>query len=340
MDSLSGRELGFNNSINQAPTPKARPKERSSMQRSQLGRQVDSQKRTGAAYGFGTAKRFPSGDRTQHKQYISKEHMKNAFGMERTPGPGTYLQESAFGSQCTSERRTFNVINFQRQQRFAEDAREQRQKARIPAPWNYKHLGGTGLQVDSRKATEPRCLFGTEGRHQYSSVGKGFEEHLHGKDSPGPVYEPDQSMGRQAASGRGSGPAFVFGSEQCHTDPKVRSPMERRAAAIPGPGQYTLEGSCNPQANSLRRSRPAFGMGSATRDQAGMASLENARAPAVLGGKFSPGVGMYDEKTMAFRKVINSTKPNGPTHVFGTDEKLARNRTTGHLAPGPGSYCV
>eukprot|EP00241_Pyramimonas_parkeae_P010816 CAMPEP_0114264600 /NCGR_PEP_ID=MMETSP0058-20121206/23309_1 /TAXON_ID=36894 /ORGANISM="Pyramimonas parkeae, CCMP726" /LENGTH=232 /DNA_ID=CAMNT_0001381317 /DNA_START=690 /DNA_END=1389 /DNA_ORIENTATION=- len=170
--------------------------------------------------------------------------------------------------------------------------------------------------------------------------GEGFEEHLHGKDSPGPVYEPDQSMGRQAASGRGSGPAFVFGSEQCHTDPKVRSPMERRAAAIPGPGQYTLEGSCNPQANSLRRSRPAFGMGSATRDQAGMASLENARAPAVLGGKFSPGVGMYDEKTMAFRKVINSTKPNGPTHVFGTDEKLARNRTTGHLAPGPGSYCV
>lgn len=309
------------------------------MQRSQIGRQVDSQKRTGAAFGFGTAKRFPGEGQSQFKQYISKEHMKNCAGMEKTPGPGTYMLEGAFGDQKVSGRRTFNIVHFQRNQRFAQDVRETRQKQRIPAPWQYKAESSTGVQMNSKRPTEPTVKFGSEGRNQHSSIGKGFEEHLYGQ-SPGAIYDPPSSMGRQPNSGKAKGPAFHFGTEPCHTDPKIISALDRRSGSIPGPGQYAAQSACAPQASSLQRSYPVYGMGSATRTQAGLASLEPHRAPVVLGGTYSPGTAVYNEDVSSFKKGIISTKRNNPSHVFGTDDKFARNRSTGHLAPGPGAYCV
>lgn len=63
---------------------------------------MDSNKRTGPTVGFGTAKRWPTGERSTHKQYISREHTHNSPGQERTPGASsrTHLSLSSFLSSC------------------------------------------------------------------------------------------------------------------------------------------------------------------------------------------------------------------------------------------------
>lgn len=56
---------------------------------------MDSNKRSGPIIGFGTAKRWPTGERTTHKQYISKEHTHNSPGQERTPGASSSLSSAS-----------------------------------------------------------------------------------------------------------------------------------------------------------------------------------------------------------------------------------------------------
>ena len=53
------------------------------------------------------------------------------------PGPGYYDACSAIGAQEYSEKRSYPSFGFSKSDRFAQDAREQKQLMGVPAPGTY-----------------------------------------------------------------------------------------------------------------------------------------------------------------------------------------------------------
>lgn len=78
--------------------------------------------------------------------------------------------------------------------------------------------------MNSLHATEPTVIIGRESRDARASVGKAFEQTLHGRFTPGPAYyTPASGHGRQVYSGKANPPAIGFCKEMLFTDPKVRA---------------------------------------------------------------------------------------------------------------------
>lgn len=311
-----------------------------SSQRSYFGKQVDSTKLSRPAIGFGTAERFGRKGEPGSRQYISKEHVKHMPFLIKTPGP-IYDLPGSCGEQTHSWKRTIPSTYFGSAYRFADDLRLERAKGKMPGPDIYTLEAASGRQTNSNKATETRVIFGRESRDSRHSVGKGYEEALYGRGSPGPaMYQQSSAIGRQGHAGRSSGNTIVFGTEPISSDPNYMNVDEKRAERIPGPGQYYLNGSCGPQCDSGKPSRPIYGVGTATRDQAAASSLTPAGAMAVLGGRDSPGAGTYPAAMGALGRNPRSDKKNSSFTLFGTRGRFSGLRSTGAQTPGPGSYCV
>jgi len=260
--------------------------------------------------------------------------------MINTPA-GIYDMENACGEQKVSWKRSFPAPFFGSAYRFAEDVRTERAKGRMPGPDAYKMNPATGSQTLSQKQTEARVIFGRESRDAKPSVGKGYEEALYGRGSPGPaMYIQAAAFGQQGHAGRFSGPTIVFGTEPISSDPNYMNEEERRASRIPGPGQYRLDGACGPQCDSGKPSRPIYGVGTATREQAAASSMTPSCALSLLGGKDSPGAGTYDAGPGSFKRNPRSNKKNSKVVVFGSRGRFQGYRSTSDETPGPGSYCV
>jgi hypothetical protein len=76
--------------------------------------------------------------------------------------------------------------------------------------------------------TEPTVIIGRESRDARASVGKAFEQTLHGRFTPGPAYyTPASGHGKQVYSGKANPPAIGFCKEMLYTDPKVREPLDQ-----------------------------------------------------------------------------------------------------------------
>jgi hypothetical protein len=71
-----------------------------------------------------------------------------------------------------------------------------------------------------------------------------------------------------------------------------------------------------------------------------VASMDKKREQTLLGGRGVPGAGTYNEMRSSHKPDMNSAKPTAPRVLFGTGERLAMNRSTAHLGPGPGTYVV
>ena len=89
-------------------------KKEKSHQRSQLGNQTESGKRSAPSVGFGTASRFGT-----EAQFITKEHSKQLM-VSWTPGPGQYQAKSSVGNQVYSEKKSSVGFGFGTSQRFNE----------------------------------------------------------------------------------------------------------------------------------------------------------------------------------------------------------------------------
>ena len=68
--------------------------------------------------------------------------------------------------------------------------------------------------------------------------------------------------------------------------------------------------------------------------------MDKKREQTLLGGRGVPGAGTYNEMRSSHKPDMNSAKPTAPRVLFGTGERLAMNRSTAHLGPGPGTYVV
>ena len=260
-----------------------------SKQRSQFGPQIDSNKRSSYAFGFGTASRF--GDLKKEPEPVSggtaRRKKPPAYAV---PGPGYYDAGSAIGSQEYSEKRSYPSFGFSKANRFAQDARERRQLLGVPAPGTYALPPSTGFQPDSTKESLPVVSFGTAHRDVKVSIGKGYEDDLRGLGTPGPaVYTPASGLGPQHMSGNSTASRFSFGTDMRATDPAKKNHDEIRTAAIPGPGSYVTAKSMGYQTDSTKKTMPTYGFGTCFRDQAAKSSLGKLQAQSQLGGYLSPG---------------------------------------------------
>jgi len=318
-----------------------------SMQRSQFGTQVDSGKHNSPAYGFGTSVRFDfqkdrklrmSADMSAGPVEVTR--LRRKAPAYHVPGPGYYKSASAIGRQEYSERRTYPSFGFGTADRFAQDAREQKQLLGYPAPGTYPLPDSVGPQPASTKETVPVISFGTAGRDVKVSIGRGYEEDLKGLDTPGPaVYNPGSGTGpAQLMSGMGSASRFSFGTDMRATDPAKKNHDEQRAAAVPGPGYYVLPKSIGVQAQSTKASMPSYGFGTCYRDQASKSSLGPLQAMSQLAGYLSPGPAALGAGPSAYGPQPHSGKVTKPEVSFGRELRF-NGKNPAALVPGPGSYC-
>lgn len=310
-----------------------------SMQRSQFGRQSDSGKWTAPAYGFGTAVRFHP-KRATNKQFISKEHAKQELAAD-TPGPGNYIHPSCLDKQELSSQRTFPKFGFGTAVRFAEELRTQKYMMQIPEPGRYNRMNSCGTQVESQKETNTVVGFGTALRGTKVSLSKNQEEDFHGLESPGPaVYNPIPGTGEQPSASKSTAPHYVFGTNPRAIDPQIPNDIERRSAAVPGPGKYTYKGANGTQQDSTKPSMAMYGFGTCSRDRAAKTSLDKNQAPSQLAGYTGPGPASLGAGPPAYGEQPQSLKSTKPTWTFGGESRFMPNRSTSELSPGPGSYCV
>ena len=108
--------------------------------------------------------------------------------------------------------------------------------------------------------------------HQHRAVHADFDEHTPQKPAARPrtlspssiqglragplAYNVSGHMGRQELSERETAPGWRMGTEK-----RFVSVEDRRAAEVPGPGQYSAPRAVGPQINSNKRSLPAVGFG-------------------------------------------------------------------------------
>jgi len=310
-----------------------------SMQRSQFGKQQDSNKASAPAFGFGSAYRFHPKLATT-KQFISKEHSAQELAAD-TPGPGTYVAASALGPQEKSTNRSAAKFGFGTAARFAEEKRMEKQIARLPAPGTYEAVSALGAQKVSTKETTPILGFGTAVRDAKVSMGKGFDEDLFGLESPGPaVYNPQEGFGEQPANGKATAAAFGFGTNPRAIDPQIPSVEERRSALVPGPGKYVAQAANGVQVSSTNRSLPMYGFGTCDRNRAAKSSLGPLQAPSQLAGITGPGPAALGFGPSAVSAQPASTKKSAPGWSLNKELRFRTNQPSSELSPGPGSYCT
>jgi len=309
-----------------------------SKQRSQFGRQTQSEKRTSPSVGFGTAQRFPPPEKSNHPMFISHDHSKQMMP-DWTPGPGTYRLHKSVGLQIVSEKRTSPTAKFGVAYRFAQDEAERKVKCGIPAAWEYTQPSSVGRQPQSHKETSPTISFGTGTRAVKVSIGKGEEADLFGINTPGPAaHAHKSSFGQQPKSSNKDAPEPVFGTALRAIDPSKMNYKERRAAAIPGPGHYTQRSAIGSQVYADKQSMPQYSFSTCDRTRAGKSSLGRSQEKMLM-GIMGPGP-CTGVPVSSLGRQKRSATANHPAWRFGSQPRLEAPKVSYRFTPGPGSYVV
>ena len=330
-----------------AARPKARrparkytlPPVKPSMQRSQLGKMVESEKKSGPSFGFGTATRFDFQKKTPEESLAmnaslrrNRSRLGDTGPRYEVPGPGYYKAANSVGKQGYSERRTAPSGCFGRASRDAAGRAEDRQKI-APAPVAYTLPNSVGRQVHSMKETLPSISF-TKSKRRVGAAALVYDKTI----SPGPVYQSASGIGRQTLSGKYSANPIKFPKELRSTDRTKKNPDEVRWASVPGPGTYPLPKSVGKQTESHRGTLPAVSFGTCYRDQAAKASLGTLQAKAILGGMLGPGPAARTLPSGVGRQAL-SGNATLPTIGFTKGERWQTRRSKLDV-PGPGAYRV
>ena len=315
------------------------PPVKPSMQRSQLGKMVESEKKSGPSFGFGTATRFDFQKKTPEESLAlnaslrrNRSRLGDTGPKYEVPGPGYYKAANSVGRQGYSERRTMPSGCFGRASRDAAGKAEDRQKI-APAPVAYTLPDSVGRQPHSMKETLPSISF-TKSKRRVGAAALRYDETI----SPGPVYQAASGIGRQALSGKYSANPIRFPKELRSTDRTKKNPDEVRWASVPGPGAYALPKSVGRQAESHRGTLPAVSFGTCYREQAAKASLGKLQAKAILGGMLGPGPAA---RTLPSGVGMQRLSGNVtlPTIGFTKGERWQTRRSKLDV-PGPGAYRV
>ena len=314
------------------------PPVKPSMQRSQLGKMVESEKKSGPSFGFGTATRFDFQKKTPEESLAlnaslrrNRSRLGDTGPKYEVPGPGYYKAANSVGRQGYSERRTMPSGCFGRASRDAAGKAEDRQKI-APAPVAYTLPDSVGPQPHSMKETLPSISF-TKSKRRVGAAALRYDETI----SPGPVYQAASAIGRQALSGKYSANPVRFPKELRSTDRTKKNPDEVRWASVPGPGAYALPKSVGIQAESHRGTLPAVSFGTCYREQAAKASLGKLQAKAILGGMLGPGPAARTLPSGVGRQRL-SGNVTLPTIGFTKGERWTRRSKLD--VPGPGAYRV
>jgi len=225
---------------------------------------------------------------TSHRYSIAQQKRSSA----PVPGPGQYSIPGSVTRQCDSQKHSYSSWKFGTATRadhakvFVSPAHAKSVTEFIdsPGPCAYGHLGGVGIQSDSRKSTEPRFGVGTASRFYSDSSA------ATAKGTPGPgTYGLHSAQGRQVTSNKPSLPISSF--PRADRDKAAQSVFQGKEGAktflgrgSPGPAVYTPQESVGAQASSEKPNVPKFGFGTADRF-----SYMNISARAMQ----SPGPGTY-----------------------------------------------
>ena len=315
------------------------PPVKPSMQRSQLGKMVESEKKSGPSFGFGTATRFDFQKKTPEESLAlnaslrrNRSRLGDTGPKYEVPGPGYYKAANSVGRQGYSERRSMPSGCFGRASRDAAGKAEDRQKI-APAPVAYTLPDSVGRQPHSMKETLPSISF-TKSKRRVGAAALRYDETI----SPGPVYQAASGIGRQTLSGKYSANPIRFPKELRSTDMTKKNPDEVRWASVPGPGAYALPKSVGRQAESHRGTLPAVSFGTCYREQAAEASLGKLQAKAILGGALGPGPAARTLPSGVGRQRL-SGNVTLPTIGFTKGERWQTRRSKLDV-PGPGAYRV
>lgn len=301
--------------------------------RTTLGPQASSQRRSPPIYGFGTSTR-------EHRErvFISQEHaaLSTGGGFERSPGPAKYTQLAAIGPQVDGARESAPLWSFGTDPRFREGKEGD-------SPPHYDPEAGIGIQFNSRKTTLPIYGFGTSTRDDQEKVFVSQEHNAvyYGRDGPGPIYMSEPAVGRQTLSFGPTGyarkvknpsqPTWIFGKAE-------RMPSSKSTDSMPGPGQYTIAVAVGTQASSTKKTKPAYGFGSGTREHAAKVFISHEHEKVSGGGKDVPGPGAYPSQNMTGSRIASSRQATGAAWGFGSSKRFSGPASS--WVPGPGQYVI
>lgn len=287
------------------------------MLRSGFGKQVASPASTSAAWGFGTANRDAG-----EKLYLSPEQTKTIAG-NNSQGP-VYKTYEGIGPQPESKFQSSPAAGF------GTSARSIKYATPVPGPGTYAHEGSMGVMKDSRRATDPRAVFGTATRDQVAKVW--LDDELmkinYGKETPGPSqYTKPGGMGKQSESQYATHPAYKQGSSQRFTE-------KNATRDIPGAGSYqSAYPALGKQTLSTKTTLPAPKIGTSNRDANKKIFISKEHEKAAY-GELSPGPATGPVVNAIGHQTLSVKKTN-PSFGFGTSK---RDISYGNDTPGPGTY--
>lgn len=288
-----------------------------------FGTQPVSNRRSSAAYGFGSSTRGHA-----NKLFIGEGHAKSS-NISCTPGP-CYELGGSTGTQSDSGKPTPPQWQFGTAGRFSSPRSTRRGS---PGPGQYENASGFSRQALSNRASFPRYGFGTVDRDM---AGKVFISPAHssssfGRASPGPaaMYQRESGM---------AGSKYGFGTEERFG--RVARQLGD-AAEAPGPGSYDDKGVLGEQASSKVSTVASFGFGSSNREHISRVFVSDMHARAAgtsNNGNFSPSPNAYT-LTNGIGVQPTSRGRSAPSWGFGTGSRFrAGAYETG--TPGPGAYAT
>mmetsp|Transcript_28278 Transcript_28278/g.72720 ORF Transcript_28278/g.72720 Transcript_28278/m.72720 type:complete len:318 (+) Transcript_28278:562-1515(+) len=301
-----------------------RPHERSPGMRTYFGKQIQSDKTTSPAFGFGGGTRD-----AQSKLYASREQSKATPGNE-SQGP-VYNMPDSVGKQSDSRKITPPSYGFGSSTRPSISG--PKSKSAEPGPGAYKAPDSVASQHDSRKKNSESAVFGTgtrAGTEKQAVETKEQEVAMYGKESPPPnFYNLRGSIGKQNLSNKKNLPSTKIGTASRFAKDNFED--------TPGAGTYKAPDSVGKQAQSRKKNSVMTSFGTATRDGAAKVFISHEHGK-VSGSGNSPGPTTAETYVGTGRQTI-STKKTAPASGFGTSKRPA---ITGKLndSPGPGSYWI
>ena len=206
-----------------------------------------------------------------------------------------------------------------------------------PGPLAYGLGSMCGKQVDGRKKSQPRWMFGTAERFKFD------KRHA----SPGPgAYGVTASVGAQVSSAIQSAPSFGFGSAERRHVEKVYLSEEHQKSLhgcdSPGPlAAYRLADSVGRQESSRKANHPTYTFGGGGRFR----NESESRAAKL------PGPGTY-ELLASVGPQVASNRASSPMPGFGASTRQTQDKLYispehekmhfGKLSPGPqsGTYTM
>lgn len=270
------------------------------------------------------------------------------------------MMQSSLGRQTSSKNHTGQKWRFGTADRWLLSNKhsthiystsiEHKPPSNYPGPGMYPAPSSIGSQNLSSRQSSSNFKFGTGTRDQLEKVLSEVKEHekeQRGRNSPGPcTYENKSGVGKQDHAKKPSAAQWRFG-QQDRFRPKA-NPYSYdylvRGSQLPGVGRYEPAMAFGKQLLSARMTAPAFGFGTATRDNRAAAYIGRSHEKQFL-GKGGPGPALYNPKDSAdFVPTRPDTKDIAPRCRCGMEVRFTMN-FTGHeltkdkiLTPGPGAY--